>query len=104
MQKNIFLVVQLIMQIKKDWLQFRRFNFERCKRSFNTSSLQTRTRWVTIRGGMSNKYFNKLYKSTKIEGYEILQKTENVPNLDFKQSDGVTPIQGQVNEVILKKL
>ena len=60
---------------------------------------------ITIRGGMSNKYFNKVWNGSAegLDGFEIIKKTENVPNSGYFQNDGVTPVNGVVNEIILKK-
>ena len=61
------------MQIKKDWLQLQRFNFERYKRSFNSSSLQSRTRW-----GYDDKTYvtELLAKGKDIETKTISLETE----------------------------
>ena len=60
---------------------------------------------VTVRGTMSNKFFNKVFKG-KAEGsggFNIINKAENVPNTGFFRSDGKTPIKGKINEIILQK-
>ncbi|MFT3995167.1 MAG: hypothetical protein QM660_12720 [Dysgonomonas sp.] len=59
---------------------------------------------VTIRGIMSNKYFNMICKNKAngLENYNILNKTENVSNNGYKTTTG-NPIRGQINEVNLKR-
>ncbi len=60
---------------------------------------------LTVRGTMSNKYFNKIYngKADGLEGYKIIKTTDDVPNNNYLRTDG-QPIKGQINEVVLQKL
>ncbi|MET3035875.1 RHS repeat-associated core domain-containing protein [Chryseobacterium sp. NRRL B-14859] len=59
---------------------------------------------VTIRGTMSNKYFNSIWKGKAqgLENYRILNQSENVPNNGYLQTNG-KPIQGKINQIILQK-
>jgi hypothetical protein len=39
-----------------------------------------------------------------MDGFAVVSRTENVPNPGwFRHSDGVTPVQGMINEVVLRK-
>jgi hypothetical protein len=60
---------------------------------------------VTVRGNMANKFFKQVWegKAPGIEGFEVVSKTENVPNLGYTQTGGAKPVQGQINEIVLKK-
>ncbi|HZZ72357.1 MAG TPA: hypothetical protein VFE24_08890 [Pirellulales bacterium] len=60
---------------------------------------------VTVRGNMSNKFFKQLWegKAPGFEGFEVVNRTENVPNLGYTQTGGVKAVQGQISEIVLKK-
>ncbi|MVT08531.1 RHS repeat-associated core domain-containing protein [Chitinophaga tropicalis] len=60
---------------------------------------------LIIRGGMSNSHFNIIFneKAAGMKAFEIIKKTENVPNIGYKQTDGIKPVAGQINEIILQK-
>ncbi len=68
------------------------------------SSLQKGSK-VTIRGGMSNPNFNTIWneKAAGLESFLIKKKTEGVPNIGYYRNDGVTPVRGIINEIILEK-
>jgi hypothetical protein len=39
-----------------------------------------------------------------MDSFEVVSRTENVPKPGwFRHSDGVTPVQGLINEVVLRK-
>ena len=59
---------------------------------------------ITVRGGMSNKHFNRIWNGTAegLENYKIISKTEDVTNPGFLRSDGVTPVGGVINEIVLQ--
>lgn len=60
---------------------------------------------ITIRGNMSNKFFNKIFneKASGMEGFKVLKKMENVDNPGYLQSDGQTKVKGQINEIVIEK-
>ena len=59
---------------------------------------------ITIRGTYSNPFFKGFWDGQKIpEGYKVLSKKAGVDKTGMTKSDGVTPIQGEVKEVILEK-
>ncbi len=72
--------------------------------NYVTDAMQT-DGTVTIRGSMSNKYFNSIYngKAEGLEGFEILSKKENITNPGYKQTGGKKPVKGAINEIVLKK-
>lgn len=59
---------------------------------------------VTVRGTMSNPYFNKIWngKAEGLDGYHIINRTQDVYNNGYLKTNG-TPIKGQINQIILKK-
>lgn len=59
---------------------------------------------VTVRGTMSNPYFNKIWngKAQGLDGYKVINTTQNVSNNGYLKTNG-TPIQGQINQIILKR-
>lgn len=59
---------------------------------------------VTVRGTMSNKFFNSIWngKAKGLGSFKILSQVENVPNNGYLQTGG-KPIQGQINQIILQK-
>lgn len=60
---------------------------------------------ITVRGTITNKYFKAIWngKADGLEGYRILKRVENVSKSGMFQSDGITPIKGNVNQIILQK-
>lgn len=60
---------------------------------------------ITIRGNMTNKFFNKIFdeKAPGMEAFEVLKKNKDVKNPGYLMSDGKTEVRGQINEIILKK-
>lgn len=59
---------------------------------------------VTVRGTKTN-FFVKIFdgKTAGLEDYEIISKSTNLPNNEYLQSDGKTPVKGQIDEIVLKK-
>jgi len=57
---------------------------------------------VTVRGTISNKFFNSIWenKASGLENYLIIEKIKDVPNLDYKQTSG-QPIKGKINQITL---
>jgi hypothetical protein len=60
---------------------------------------------VTVRGTMTNKFFRKIWdgKAAGFDAFEVVSTTEDVPNLGYRQTGGVRPVQGQINEIVLRK-
>ena len=57
---------------------------------------------LTVRGTMSNKFFNKIANGKGLEGFEVVQDATKISNEGFKKTDG-SAIQGQMFELILKR-
>lgn len=60
---------------------------------------------VIVRGTMSNKFFKKVYngKAEGMENFDVVRKVKNISSEGYFHSDGVTPVRGSINEVILQK-
>ena len=58
---------------------------------------------MTIRGTMSNKYFNKIFNNAEgLESFNVVKKTTDVKNAGYQRTDGAA-VQGQINEIVLQK-
>jgi hypothetical protein len=59
---------------------------------------------ITVRGTLSNKYFNQIYngKAQGLENFEVTERNANVSNPGYKRADG-DKIKGEIHELILKK-
>ena len=59
---------------------------------------------ITIRGNLSNKYFNSIYngKAKGLENFEVSEVNPNVPNKGYKTTRG-EDIKGEIHEIRLKK-
>ena len=62
---------------------------------------------VTVRGNYSNGYFNKLWKKAEkgksIDGYEVIYYGKDRSGQVYYNSEG-QPLQGEIKEIILRKL
>ncbi len=60
---------------------------------------------ITVRGTMSNKFFNSIWngKANGLSEYRVLNKAEDVLNNGYLKSNG-TPINGKINQIILQKI
>ncbi len=61
---------------------------------------------ITVRGGLSNKFFNKIWdgKAEGLDKFKVISKTRDIGNSGtYRQNDGVTPVSGVINEIILMK-
>lgn len=58
---------------------------------------------LTMRGTMSNKFFNKIAKGKDLDGFEVIQQATKISNEGYKKTDG-SAIQGQMFELILKRV
>jgi len=60
---------------------------------------------ITVRGNMTNKYFKGIYngKAEGLENYNVISRTENVPNKGYMKTGGNDPVTGKINEIILMK-
>lgn len=57
---------------------------------------------LTIRGQFSNSYFSKIWDATDIPGYNVIGRTRNISSQGFTKTNG-SPINGSMNEIILRK-
>ena len=59
---------------------------------------------ITVRGTMSNKYFNKIYngKADGLSNFTVISKVTDVPSPGYLQTGG-DPIIGKINEIVLRK-
>ena len=60
---------------------------------------------ITVRGTMSNKFFNSIYNGTAtgLNKFQVIGRSENLPNLGYMTTDN-KPITGQINAIMLKKI
>ncbi|MEP2023632.1 RHS repeat-associated core domain-containing protein, partial [Reichenbachiella sp.] len=57
---------------------------------------------LTVRGTMSNKFFNKIAKGKGLDGFEVIQDATEISNVGYQKTDG-TAIAGQMFELILRR-
>lgn len=59
---------------------------------------------LTVRGTMSNKYFNSIVngKADGLDGFKVIQNATEVSGKGFSRTDG-QPIQGKMFEIILER-
>ncbi|PIF45760.1 RHS repeat-associated protein [Chryseobacterium sp. 52] len=60
---------------------------------------------VTVRGTITNKFFKAIWngKADGLNGYRVLNRVENVSKNGMFQTNGTTPIKGDVHQIILQK-